>query len=364
MASDSTDLRPTSLPDPAVGGPPEETRPRVMRRRIVFLAGALAVVLVVFVFVLPSLVDWGEVWRIIRNLTLLELGVLASVTVLNVLTFAPPWMSALPGLRARQALVVTQASTASTYVAPGGPAVGMALSYAMLRGWGFESRAVALAVTLTGIWNQMMLLSFPVVALALLTLNGGSNAFLQSVALVGAVILLVALAAFALALSSEAKARSIGDFSANLATRLLRIVRRGPVTWASESLARFRVEAIGLLRRRWLPLTLATLIGQLSVFLVLLACLWALEVYPDAVGLVEAFAAWSISRLLGSIPLTPGGVGVVEVGLTSVLVAFGGPLGLVVAAVLLFRVLTIVPTLALGLLAGATWRKHMPPVTD
>ena len=52
----------------------------------------------------------------------------------------------------------------------------------------------------------------------------------------------------------------------------------GPSAGAGESLVHFRNRAIGLLRRRWHVLTLATLAGQLSVFLVLLACLRALDV--------------------------------------------------------------------------------------
>jgi uncharacterized membrane protein YbhN (UPF0104 family) len=75
---------------------------------------------------------------------------------------------------------------------------------------------------------------------------------------------------------------------------------------------------------------------------------------------VEAFAAWSLVRLLASIPITPGGLGVVELGLTSALVGFGGSNAGVVAAVLVYRALTVVPTLVLGLLAAATWRYHNP----
>ena len=75
--------------------------------------------------------------------------------MLNLATYAPPWMAALPGLHFRQAFVVTQASTASTFVAPGGPAVGMALSFAMLRAWGFQLEPVSLAVAVTGVWNQL-----------------------------------------------------------------------------------------------------------------------------------------------------------------------------------------------------------------
>ena len=56
----------------------------------------------------------------------------------------------------------------------------------------------------------------------------------------------------------------------------------------------------------------------------------------------------------------PPGIGIVEVGLTGALVAFGAPNAEAVAATLLYRALTVLPTLALGLLAAATWRTHHP----
>jgi uncharacterized membrane protein YbhN (UPF0104 family) len=96
------------------------------------------------------------------------------------------------------------------------------------------------------------------------------------------------------------------------------------------------------------------------VFLVMLASIRVCGVSAHDVTFIEAFAGWSLARLLGSLPITPGGLGVVEVGLTGVLVGFGGNNADVVAAVLIYRFLTIVPTLLLGLLAGATWRRHNP----
>ena len=86
----------------------------------------------------------------------------------------------------------------------------------------------------------------------------------------------------------------------------------------------------------------------------------ALGVPATQVTATEAFAAWSLVRLLGSVPITPGGIGVIEVGLTTALVAFGGNNAGVVAAVLLWRFLTMVPTIAYGLVAAATWRRHRP----
>jgi uncharacterized protein (TIRG00374 family) len=96
----------------------------------------------------------------------------------------------------------------------------------------------------------------------------------------------------------------------------------------------------------------------LTVFLVLLASLRALAVPADEVSAVEAFAAWSLIRLVASVPITPGGVGVIELGLTTALVAFGGSNAGVVAAVLVYRFATVVPTLVLGFIAAWTARRH------
>jgi len=98
----------------------------------------------------------------------------------------------------------------------------------------------------------------------------------------------------------------------------------------------------------------------LTVFLVLLTSLRAVGIESSQVSVAEAFAAWSLVRLLGSIPITPGGLGVVELGLTTALVGFGGDQVEVVAAVLVYRFLTIVPTLVIGLLAGVTWKRYRP----
>ena len=124
---------------------------------------------------------------------------------------------------------------------------------------------------------------------------------------------------------------------------------------------RFREETIELIRQRWLFLTAATLAGHLTVFLVLLASVRAVGVPRAEVTIVEAFAAWTLARILGSIPITPGGVGFVELGLTGVLVAFGANNDEAVAATLIYRFLTVVPTLVVGLIAAATWKVGQRP---
>jgi putative heme transporter len=297
---------------------------------------------------------------VVKDLSWPQVAALIAMTALNVATYAPPWQAALPGLSFRNAFVLSQASSASTYIAPGGPAVGVALAYGMLRSWGFPGQAVTLAAMLTGIWNQFVLLGLPSVALVLLTVVGERHPLLQTVALGGLVIFIAAAGSYAAGLSSRRLARWAGNLSARVASWALRVFRRGPVSWTGETFAAFRAQAVGLLRRRWHVLTAATLAGHLAVFLVLLTTLRVFDVSSDEVSVIEAFAAWSLVRLLGSIPITPGGLGIVELGLTTALVGFGGGNAEVVTAVLVYRFLTIVPTLLLGLLAGATWKRHRP----
>jgi uncharacterized protein (TIRG00374 family) len=289
------------------------------------------------------------------------LVVIALATVLNLATYAPPLVAALPGLSYFRAARVTLASTALSAVAPGGAAVGMATSFAMLRAWGYTGRPVGLAVVVTGVWNQFVILGFPILAVAALAAEGGRNRTLELVAMIGLVVFVVVVAGFAVGLSSERLARRLGDRAARIASWTKHIAHKAPVKWNGTSFVRFREETITLIRRRWLFLTAATLAGHLTVFIVLLACLRAVGVASTEVTLVEAFAAWALARVLGSIPITPGGIGFVELGLTGALVAFGAANADAVAVTLMYRFLTIVPTLVLGLVAAATWKLGQRP---
>jgi uncharacterized protein (TIRG00374 family) len=328
-------------------------------RRIVLGAVGLAVVVLTFVYFLPTIADYGEVWGVVKELSWPWIGALVIATAVNLITFAPPWMIALPGLSFLRAMQVTQMSTALATVVPGGPAAGFAGAFGILRSWRFATRDIARAATLTSLWNQLLNLCFPVVAVFLLTVSGENTATLATAAFVGVAVLGVVVTGLVLVLVSDRLALDIGDVAARFANWAWGKVRRGPVGWSGASFERFREEVGNLLTRRWHVLTLASLAGSLTVFAVLVVSLRAFGVTEQQVSLVEAFGAWALIRVIASIPITPGGIGVVELGLTGALVGFGGNNAGVVAAVLVFRFLTVVPTLVYGLVATVAWRRSV-----
>jgi uncharacterized protein (TIRG00374 family) len=327
-------------------------------KRLALGAVSVAIVVATFVYFLPTIANYGAVWDVVKDLSWAWIAILLAATALNLATFAPPWMVALPGLSFTQAMTMTQASTALSIVVPGGIAAGIAGSYGVLRSWGFALRDVTRAITLTGLWNQFLNLSFPIVAIFLLAIYGESTAALATVAFVGAGVLGVLVTGFVLVLLNSRLAQDIGDVAARFGNWALGKIRRGPVGWSGANFERFRQEAGEFLERRWHLLTITTLVGNLTVFLLLLLSLRALGVSSSEVSAHEAFAAWALVRIIASVPITPGGIGIIELGLTGALVGFGGGNASVVAAVLVYRFLTTVPTLLLGLAAAFTWRRQ------
>ena len=105
-------------------------------------------------------------------------------------------------------------------------------------------------------------------------------------------------------------------------------------------------------------MTACVVVGTMSVFLVLLVALRVTGVGSHDVTIIEAFTAWSLVRLLTALPLTPGGIGITELGLVGTLTSFGGEEAKIVAAVLLFRALTLLPPIIIGALVAFTWRRH------
>ncbi|HEV3504131.1 MAG TPA: lysylphosphatidylglycerol synthase domain-containing protein, partial [Actinomycetes bacterium] len=336
--------------EPAARGRPSR------RRLVVRVLLAVAVVAAVYLGLLPNLVDVDQVWATLRAMTWLELATLLLAAIWNLLSYLLPQLAALPGLSLRQAALESHASTAVGNVLPAGQAVGLGVTYRFYTSYGFGNGPIALSLLVQGVWNNFVKLGMPIVALGLLVAGGDAAGELAPAAVVGLVVFVVALAGFAFGLSGERRAARLGRALAGGAAAVRRLARRpGRPGWERGAVA-FRAQAITLLRGRWHWLTLTTLLSHLSLFLVLLLALRHVGVSEAEVSWVEALAAFALVRLLSAVPVTPGGLGVVELGLAAALVLAGGEEAQVVAAVLVFRILTLVLPIPIGALTWWLWR--------
>jgi uncharacterized membrane protein YbhN (UPF0104 family) len=331
---------------------------RMRPRRRDLLRGALSLALVaaVFAWALPQIASYGSVAHELATVSAAWGAALAVATALDVLTLPLPWRALLPQLSWLGSLGFTQASTALSTVLPGGAPIGMAISFGLLRRLRVGSGAAGFAVALTGLWSQVLIFLYPVAG-AVLVLGSGqlSDATVAITLASGAAAAAIAGMAIA-ALRSEAAARWLGDAAARAGTRLSRFFHRPAPDWSGEALVRLRKDRLHLLRRRWAKLTAMTLANHLTAYLVFDLSLRALGISSAQLPPAYTFLAWSIGRVLSSLPLTPGGLGVVELGLIGTLVGFGGPHARVVAAVLLYRALIVLPTLVLGAIALVAFR--------
>ena len=159
-------------------------------------------------------------------------------------------------------------------------------------------------------------------------------------------------------LRSEEAAARIGNRAARAVSAVRRLFGRGPVTGWDRATTKFRARTALLLRARWQWITLATVVSHLSLFLVLLLALRFVGVDAEQVSVVEALAVFAFARLLTAVPFTPGGLGVIELALITGLAAAGGPRALVAAAVLVFRALTYVLPIPIGIGAYLFWRHN------
>jgi putative heme transporter len=311
----------------------------------------------IFYYLLTG-IELAEVWAEIRAMTWREDLILAAFALWNLATYAFVWMTVTPGLGFWHAMVMTQATTAVTNTVPGGSAIGVGMTYVMLGRWGYSGSRISVAVLVSGVWNAFAKLGLPVLALALVALQGGASGARVVAALLGIGGLVAAIVVFALMLRSEDAARRFGVAAGRVASWGLRVIRRPPVAGWELATVKFRSRTLELLEHGWAPITAATLVSHLSLYLVLLVTLRAVGVSDAEVSWAEVLAVFSFARLATAIPFTPGGAGVVEAVLIGGLVAAGGDREQVTAAVLVFRALTWALPILVGVGCYLWWRRQ------
>jgi uncharacterized membrane protein YbhN (UPF0104 family) len=348
--------------------PTGRSRRRISAKQVVWFVVGLVIVVGIFAFAIPKFADYGDVWAAMQTLTPLELATLTAAMVFNLFTYWLANQAALPGLRLSQSAVVTQTTTTVANTLPAGGAVAIGLTYAILSSWGFTGGETALYVGVTGIWNIFTKLALPVLALGFLVLSGKTYPALVGAAAVGIAVLAAAVVLLALVFKSEPMARRVGEFLGRVISAVGKLFRRAPVVGMGDRAVKFRRETIILVRRRWIRLTWTTVLSHVALFFVLLLSLRHMGVSEQELSAAEIFAVFAFSRLLSAVPVTPGGVGVIDLGYVAGLTNFyPAEKAAIVAGVLIFRVLTYGIQIPIGAFTyfiwrGKTsWRRDTPP---
>ena len=294
------------------------SRPRSRGSLILQGVVSFAIVGGIFVGVMPSIASYSAVWRTVADMRWPELTTLVIAGLVNLTTYWFVMAAVLPGLTIAQAAVVNQASTAVANALPAGGALGIGVSVAMYRSWGFSGGSIVAATLVSGVWNNFVKLGLPVVALALLAATGHVGGGLVVAAAAGVGLLVGAVVVFGLMLHDPESARRLGARVELVASIGLRWFRRAPTTGWGEAWARFSARTATLVRDRWLRISAAALASHLSLYVVLLLALRFIGVSADDLPWIEVLGGFAFVRLLSALPITPGGIGVVELDRKSV----------------------------------------------
>jgi putative heme transporter len=327
-------------------------------KKLISAIASAGLVAAIFGFALPHFASYRSVWASCQLMTwpqalLIGAAAAASLTA-NWLVIC----SVLPSIRLREAAVVNLGSTAVANTLPAGGVLGMAVSWAMLSGWGISAPEYVLYTLLSGVWNVFVRIGLPVIALLVMVTIGRPQAGLLVGALAGLALLVIMTTGFGLLLRSESFAVRADSWLLSALTIAWRLARRRPPCPAAGSLLRFREVAAGLLAARGWRITIATVASNLALWLVLLASLRALGLSQAQVPWATSLAAFAFVRLITVLPVTPGGAGITEIGLVGILAAGAdrGVTAQVAAAVLLYRAVTYLAPIPLGALACVAWR--------
>ncbi|MFI5062718.1 MAG: YbhN family protein [Streptosporangiales bacterium] len=354
-------MTPAGSPWPGQGitqaGPATDGRPR--RGRTLLRTGAsAALIAATFGFAIPHIASYRSVWASIQAMTWPHSLLIAITAAASMISYWITIRAVLPWIRLRQAAAVNLSSNAVANTLPAGGALAMGVSWAMLSGWGLPTAGYVLYTLVTGIWNVFTLLGMPVLALLVMATATRPDAVLITAAAAGLAVLAAMATGLGLLLRSQAFALRAGRALQRPLAVLSRLARRPPPGDAAGSLSGFRDRAGALLAARGWRITAATAASYLTLWLVLLACLRGTGVSQAQVPWQTSLAAFALIRLLTALPITPGGLGITELGLVGILAARAGPTASaqVTAAVLLYRAVTYLPPIPLGALAFLTWR--------
>jgi uncharacterized protein (TIRG00374 family) len=307
----------------------------------------------------------GTTWAAVFDL----LGSIGGATALELLALmlCGLWLytftltGSLPGLSHPKALILNVCGSSVGNLLPGGGAAGVAATYGICRSWGFSRRDISTSVIVSGVWNVLGRVALPVVGAGVLLTDASTlPAAVVRGGAIGAVVGLTLLGLFIAVIVSEQAATVIGRGLDKALGPLWHRSRASRDMSIDELVRDLRDRLNSVVRTGWLSMTFG-LFGFFGVyFLLFWFCL-------DTVGVeltfAHVFAAYAVGRLLSTVGITPGGVGITETGTAAVLIGFGADPAAATAGVVLFSIyihLLEIPLGAIGWVAWGVSRKQVP----
>lgn len=310
----------------------------------------LAVTGVGLYVVAPSLLTVLDAWPSLGDVRPAWFGL---VVVLELASFACLWWLlriALDGGRLVDIAASQLAGAAAGKVVPGGVAAGGVVQAGMLVKVGFTARRVGGVLSSTGLLSTGVLLALPVLAIPAVLLGPPPARQLQLGLLLSVVVAVVIVALGLAMLHWDGMVRAVG-LAAGQVTHLVR--RKVQPASVADTLVAERDQVAAAFDGRWTRALTAAAANRMLDYATLVAALHAVgaTVRPSLV-----LIAYVASLALGMVPVTPGGLGFVETGLTTLLVLAGADTDQAVVGTLLYRLASFWLPIPLGALAWGGWR--------
>jgi uncharacterized protein (TIRG00374 family) len=234
--------------------------------------------------------------------------------------------------------LVSMANNAIAYTVPGEPAVSSAYRYRFFRRHGASGASSGWTI-LTILIAQAIGMSLLLLVGVLIALAGNTGVQARGTVVVG---LFVVVLAGALLVRRDLLLRFLG--SAVRVCRRLTGHPRGDVLARIESTLR-RMHEIPLSSGAALRLVAMATALWFTDFLILVCCFGAVHAPIPWSGVLLAFG---VAQIVASLPLIPGGIGIVEGSLAVILVAYGAKKVPALSVVLVYRLLTFWVVIIVG----------------
>ena len=224
------------------------------------------------------------------------------------------------------------AGNAVTNSLPGGDAAGAAVQFGMLTKAGFDTDTAVGGLTAFSLLGVGGLLALPIFALPAILIGTRVSPGLAHVAFLGIAGFVLFAIFGAVLLYTDRPLAVLGRAVQNLRNRIVR--RKPPLTGLDQRLLTERDTIRSVLGEKWWQAVLLTT-GKLGFdYGCLLAALRATGTHPRPSLVLLAYAA---AGVIGLLPITPGGLGIVEASLSSLLILAGVHAGDAVLATLAYR---------------------------